>query len=100
VVRIHSPRPTKPLESLVFAAVEATGRFSRFLITMPKTMPGFCPLGTFEGGKHCLGLRMHVSAWSWKNRYGRQGTPGVWVHHLGPTRQARMTERAQRNSPR
>jgi len=30
VVRIHSPRPIKPLESLVFEAVEATGASTAF----------------------------------------------------------------------
>jgi hypothetical protein len=58
---------------------------------MLKTMPGFCPSGTFEGGQR-FGLRMYVALSRGRIAMAGKARQVVWVHHLGPTRQARMAK--------
>jgi hypothetical protein len=58
-------------------------------------MPALCIAGTFEGGEHRLCLRMDITF-----RGGKIAVPGLnerlRVHYLGPTRQARVAERVER----
>ena len=69
MVRIHSPRPTIPLNSLVDTVAGAEGASAAFSSLCPKLCPPFCTSYAFHGGADRLGLRADIPFCGGKSLY-------------------------------
>ena len=85
MVRIHSPRPLKSTEIIHSYSGWCRWRFSRFFVTMPKTMPTFYAVRSLHRGADGFLLGMDVALRRGKIGMSRKVCQRIRIHVRRPS---------------